>query len=58
MGDKSPKPKLGAGGRFAAIAAAAKKHGAENPGAVAASVGIKKYGVKRMMEMAQAGKKK
>ena len=58
MGDKTAKPKLGAGGRFAAIAAAAKKHGAENPEAVAAFVGIKKYGAKKMTEMAQAGKKK
>lgn len=51
------KAKLGSGARFAAVAAAAKKSGAENPEAVAAAVGIKKYGKERMMKMAKAGKK-
>ena len=51
-------PKLGSGKRFAAVAAAAKKGGAKNPAAVAAAVGIKKYGVKKMTKMAQAAKAK
>jgi len=52
------KPKLGSGKRFAAITAAAKKSGATDPVAVAASVGIKKYGAKKMASMAAKGRKK
>jgi hypothetical protein len=51
------KPKLGSGKRFEEIEKKAKKSGAKNPGAVAAAVGIKKYGVKKMEKMAQKGKK-
>ena len=52
------QPKLGAGGRFKAIAEKARKSGAKAPNAVAASVGIKKYGAKRMAQMAAAGRKR
>lgn len=52
------KPALGSGKRFKAVEAAARKSGAKNPAAVAASVGIKKYGQKRMTEMAMAGRKR
>lgn len=52
------KPKLGSGARFKAVEASARKSGAKNPAAVAAAVGIKKYGVKKMEKMAQAGKAK
>lgn len=54
----NPKAKLGQGGRFAAVAAAAKKSGAKDPEAVAAAVGRKKYGAKKMAAMAAKGKKK
>ena len=50
--------KLGGGGRFAAVEAAAKKSGASNPKAVAAAVGIKKYGVKKMEAMAHKAKER
>lgn len=50
--------KLGGGGRFAMVEAAAKKSGASNPAAVAASVGRAKYGAKKMASMAAAGRKK
>lgn len=50
--------RLGGGGRFAKVAAAAKKGGAKNPAAVAAAIGIKKYGQKKMTKMAVAGKKR
>ena len=50
--------KLGGGGRFAKVEAAAKKSGAKNPGAVAAAAGIKKYGVAKMEKMAHAGKER
>jgi len=53
-----PKGKLGTGSRFAAVAAAAKKSGAKNPGAVAAAAGRKKYGAAKMAKMAAAGRKK
>jgi len=49
--------KLGSGARFKKLAEKAKASGAENPEAVAAKIGIKKYGKERMMKMAQAGKK-
>lgn len=41
---------------FAAVEAAAKKGGASNPAAVAASVGFKKYGKRRMEKAAHEGK--
>jgi len=51
------KAPLGEGGRFAAIEAKAKASGVRNPAAVAAAVGRKKYGAKKMAEMAAAGRK-
>jgi len=51
------KAKLGSGARFKAVEKAARASGARNPAAVAAAAGIKKYGVKRMEQMAQAGRK-
>jgi len=52
------KAKLGSGARFKAVEEAARKSGATNPAAVAASVGIKKYGKEKMAKMAAAGRKK
>lgn len=52
------KAPLGTGERFAAVMESAKASGARNPAAVAASVGIKKYGKKKMAKLAQAGKKR
>lgn len=50
--------KLGSGARFASLVKNIKKEaGASNPAAVAASIGIKKYGKGRMMKMAKAGRK-
>jgi len=51
------KAKLGSGARFKAVEASAKKSGATNPAAVAAAVGMKKYGKNKMEAMAQKGKK-
>ncbi len=57
-----PKPDaaapLGSGGRFAAVEASAKASGARNPGAVAAAIGRKKYGQKKMTAMSVAGRKR
>lgn len=52
---KTSKP--GEGKRFKALAAVAKASGAENPEAVAAAIGRKKYGKKKMASMAKKGKK-
>lgn len=50
------KPKLGSGARFEAIEEKAERGGARNPRAVAAAVGIKKYGKKKMAKMAAKGR--
>jgi len=50
--------KLGGGGRFAKVKAAAAKSGMRDPAAVAAAVGRKKYGAKKMAKMAAAGRKR
>ena len=51
------KAKLGSGGRFAALKnkLAGK---VSNPGAVAAAIGRKKYGAKKMASWAAKGRKK
>lgn len=48
--------KLGEGGRFAKLKASLENKGLRNPAAVAASIGRKKYGQKRMTKMDVAGK--
>jgi hypothetical protein len=58
---KSPKKrklKLGSGAKFKALTAQLKKRGAKNPKALAASIGRKKYGKKKMAAMAQKGRKR
>lgn len=52
------KAKLGSGARFKTVEKKAAASGATDPKAVAASIGMKKYGVKKMEKMAQAGKKR
>lgn len=51
------KPKLGSGARFKAVERSAEKSGASNPAAVAAAVGRKKFGNKKMSQLAAKGKK-
>lgn len=59
MAKPNAKAKLGSGGRFAALKAKlSKKPGISNPGAVAAAIGRKKYGAKRMAKWAAKGRKK
>lgn len=55
---QAKKSPVGTGKRFAAVEAAAKASGASNPAAVAASIGQKKYGKKKMAKMAAKGKKR
>jgi hypothetical protein len=50
--------KLGSGKRFKALANKFAHKGIDNPAALAASIGRKKWGNKKMSSMAQAGKKR
>lgn len=53
------QPKLGSGERFQRLKAAlSKKPGITNPGAVAASIGRKKYSKAGFQKLASAGKKR
>ncbi len=53
------KPKLGGGGRFAALKSKlSKEKGVTDPAALAASIGAKKYGRGPMQKMAAAGRKR
>jgi hypothetical protein len=52
------KPPLGSGKRFKSVAASAKASGARDPNAVAAAVGRKKYGAKKMGKLAAGGRKR
>lgn len=49
--------KLGSGKRFAALKAKLARRGARNPAALAAFIGRKKYGAKRMARWAAKGRK-
>lgn len=56
---KKKLPKLGSGKRFKMLAnSIARKGDVDNPGAVAAAIGRKKYGNEKMQKMAIAGKKR
>jgi len=52
------KPKLGSGKRFKQLANKLAKKGVDDPDAVAASIGIKRYGKSKMMKMAQKGRER
>ena len=52
------KAKVGSGGRFSAMKGKLAKQGAKNPSALAAAIGMAKYGKKKMGQMAAKGKKK
>jgi len=51
------KPKLGSGARFSALTQQLAARGARNPKALAAYIGRKKYGAKKMSSLAAKGKK-
>ena len=55
---KKRKPKLGTGKRFKALTSKLSKKGAKNPKALAAWIGRKKYGKKKMAKMAAKGRKR
>lgn len=51
-----PAGKLGAGTRFKAMKKGLAARGARNPGALAAWIGRKKYGAKKMGKLSGAGR--
>ena len=55
---KKRKPKLGSGKRFKQLTSQLKKRGAKSPKALAAWIGRKKYGKKKMTKMATKGRKR
>jgi len=55
---RAKRSPLGSGARFAAVKAAAKAAGAKNPAGVAYSVGVKKYGKKKMAALSRAARLK
>jgi len=55
---KKRKPKLGTGKRFKALTSKLSKKGAKNPKALAAWIGRKKYGKKKMAKMSAKGRKR
>jgi hypothetical protein len=52
------KPKLGSGKRFKSLKGKLARRGVRNPGALAASIGRKKYGAKKMAKMSAAGRRR
>ena len=55
---KAPKKRKPSGANFKALTAKLKKRGAKNPKALAAFIGRKKYGKKKMTAMAKKGRKR
>ena len=59
MAKKAKKlPKLGTGKRFRNIKARLSRKGIKNPGALAASIGRRKFGAKRMAKLSAKGRKR
>lgn len=52
----SKEPKLGSGKRFKNLANKLARKGVNDPDAVAAKIGMNKYGKKKMLNMAHRGK--
>jgi hypothetical protein len=52
------KAKLGSGARFRSLKGKLARKGARSPGALAAWIGRRKYGSKRMSKMSAAGRRR
>lgn len=52
------KPRLGTGKRFKSLTKKLRKKGAKSPGALAAWIGRKKFGAKKMAKLSAAGRKR
>lgn len=57
-GGKRRKAKLGSGKRFKSLSRKLARKGVRNPKALAASIGRKKYGAKKMSKMAAKGRRR
>jgi hypothetical protein len=55
---RARKPKLGSGKRFSSLKRSLKRKGAKNPGALAAYLGRKKYGGRKMSKLAAKGRRR
>lgn len=53
-----PKAKLGSGARFKSLEKKLEKKGVDNPAALTAWIGRKKYGKEKFQELASKGKKR
>jgi hypothetical protein len=58
MSKKTKKPALGSGERFKKLSSELKKEGVDDPDALAASIGRKKFGKAKFQKLAAKGKKK
>lgn len=58
MRTQANKPPLGSGERFKRLTRKLAARGAKNPKALAAWIGRKKYGAKKMAKMAAAGRRR
>lgn len=52
------KGRLGSGKRFKALSNSLRRRGARNPDALAAHIGRKKYGNRKMAKMAATGRRR
>lgn len=52
------RARLGSGRRFRWLKAKLRRRGVKNPGALAAHIGMRKYGKRRMLRMAAAGRRR
>lgn len=52
------KPRLGSGARFAELSEKLKKRGAKDPDALAAYIGRRRYGKKKMAKLAAKGERR
>ena len=52
------KMRLGGGGRYSKLAKQLAKEGADDPRALAAAIGMKKYGKKRFLSLAAKGRRR
>ena len=52
------KMKLGGGGRYETLVSSLESKGVKDPKALAASIGMKKYGKKRFLSLAAKGRRR
>jgi histidyl-tRNA synthetase len=57
-GDFMDKMKLGGGGRYEKLIGSLEKKGVREPKALAAAIGMKKYGKKRFLSLAAKGRRR